>query len=364
MTVTHQRYTLAPGHTGADIMNAWQQAFKDAGVLPSTGWYDSWTATNNHLERVVERVYDANKRYGTSYFRFSWIWDSFIGYDRYNGVTWNTSSHSPVAKTGETIITDYNWWTSGKDRYSNNSVTYNTYFRGFTVNSDSLSTTWDKALEVNIDRFTSGVNPDVTFFRVTGANVSEMCFMFMPKNANIISSIADLNEYSVPELWHVYLNKQYNANVFSLYTRDIAKTDKRGSGARLWTSYYRHSNDQHCLCSYNVDDDSNSGGVGQNQVQSPYFQSVQLPVKMKSHWTDEPSNITPIFTEFPMCYFTSDLMPSDFGIATWTDNLSANRDDILEVTAGVEEWRIVDVPRSRETTSGSNIELYLVARMV
>lgn len=89
---------------------------------------------------------------------------------------------------------------------------------------------------------------------------------------------------------------------------------------------------------------------------------IVLPIGFNNVNPAYTANYNPVFYSLPYCPYVESSLPADFGISFHYVNNTMNRGDKLIVTAGVEEWEILDRSNSGNINTGAS-SLFL-ARVV
>jgi hypothetical protein len=338
MPVTKQVYTATATWTAAQLADVFRDAFIDAGLM--SAWHDSFLSGSIE-NRVLEVVYDATKTYGTTYYWF--MFGATGGAFVHICTGWNTGSDIPAGPSS--AGTQYLDWVATT---TNNTVNH----KGITP--AGLTTATDAILT----RYTASGQSWFTLHQ--GANYR--CFGIIPP-AHAVRSWVDLDRVvfggylesdtsvsngsgRVQWVESVFLRRSHNGG----YLRgSTATSDYIGTARGASLAYAAMGNV------------SNSAANNSNylRVGSPV---VHLPVYFNNNNPTFTADASPVFHSLPYSGYVTSTLPADFGIAFHYPQNTMSRGDKLIVSAGVEEWEIME--RANNATVGTGASPLFLARVV
>lgn len=324
MTVTKQVYTATATTTAAAIAAQLRLAFIDAGLM--TDWFDSFLsgAVEN---RVMEVTYAAGPTYGRTYY---WFMINSSGVIAYNVCTgWNAGTDVPIG----TAFLDFFATTT-------NAVTNHK-----TLITVSLTT------NVVITRYTSGTDTNVSWFTISQGTLR--CCFGIVKGGATLQPWCNLNRGFISLLYEPTCS--VSANTGSVAFRRFASLRRelgRGTALAGTTTVgdYLGTNTS-------ITQGTEYGYIGLGSISNAWVNnttgftttqrgSIVLPVGFAAINGAYPANSSPVFHSLSYSQWLTGNMSSDFGInMLYTANTVALFDKLI-VTAGVEEWEILDFANS------------------
>lgn len=330
MACTKQTYTAVATWTASDLADLFEDAFIDAGLM--TAWYDSFLdgSTEN---RVLEVVYDAAKTYGKTYY---WFMFSTNGVYLHVATGWDEPNNVPSG-------------TQYLDYFSAATNTTGNHWLMYSANS---------ANSVELVRYTSGVDADQSWF-VLKSGATSRTFTIV-NDAMTMQTWIDLDK-------GFYNGFAYDA-FFVSSTQGFAKWETGPTlrrdilmgcgliGSVAGSDYTLNS--QEPLIGYRtVGHLSNS--VNNYTYNHPY---IFLPVGFSATNPAYASNSNPIFHSLTWNPYITESLPADFGLTFHYATNTFSRGDTFVVTAGTEEWEVLDFTANSSAVTGAS-PLFL-ARMV
>lgn len=314
MAVTKATYTATATWTAVQLADVFKTAFIDAGLM--TDWYDSFLNTVEN--RVLEVVYDGTKTYGTVYY---WFMFTTGGVFIQTALGWNATTHVP---TGSQYL-DYFATTT-------NATTNHRSLIPLTASSTATVTRYTSAVDTDCSWFLIRSGTNSTAFMIPSPGFGPSAFVDQNKVAfNGMLGIADVVSGSsatgiaflqaAPSTRRTYLGASSlrNSTTSSVFT-----------ATPYIYGYVAYSNN------------SNSFSILET---TPY---VRLPNALTTVQSALASNHLPIYTA-PTASPYMPPLPSDFGITAYYASNSMAVQDTLVVSAGVEEWEMVDVSLNSST---------------
>lgn len=332
MPVTKQTYTASPAWTASQAADLLQGAFVGAGLM--TAWYDSF-ASGSVENRILEIVYQGSKTFGKCYYWFM-VTTTELRIAVASG--WNNVTKLPTG----TQYVDYFATTTNTN--ANHAVV-----------ADSLAT----GTQLDIVRYTSNVNGSYSWF-VLRNGATPVPFFIAPAESTVVNWL-DLDKF----LFHHFVKPNYTFNA----------TSGNAMAAIRFSDFYR------------VRRSYRDAGWMQGQTSSGYFTSTQYPLHgyravsstfngTSAQVTDANiavpygfsgvnpaflTNYTPVISGYSYSPYVQQSMPVDFGLQLSFVSTAFSFGDRVVVTAGVEEWEVIDFRNNNTTTSGSPL---LLAKVV
>jgi hypothetical protein len=344
MAVTKQTYTASATWTAANVADAFEDAFIDAGLM--TAWHDSF-ANGAFENRVLEVEYDGTKTYGTCYYWFIFTIDGvFVSI----ASGWNTGTNVPSG----TAFVDYF------------ATTTNTTTNHFTL-IGSLST----ATAVEIVRYTSAVNTDYSWFSVRNGS-TPVPFTIAPASATLATWI-DLDKV----LFHHILwgrtgvtspTNNCGAFVEFLNLFWLRRSFHCGGALRGATAISRFRDVQLSMLTYGMTGNSNNAtanwdGLTRSTISTSLSAGtpVLLPYGFNNTNTAYATDYAPVINGYTYSNYTTNSMPADFGLFFNFGTTAFAFSDRIIVSAGVEEWEVYGFANNTSADSASSL---IVARVV
>ena len=333
MPVTKETYSAAAPWLASAAAQLLEDAFIDAGLMVS--WYDSFLS-GSVQNRILQVVYDGTKTYGTCYYWFV-ISTSTIGVSVATG--WNATTHVPTG----TQYTDF---------YSTATNT--------TANHFSLAGTLSNSTEINVVRYTSTDNPDYSWFVIRNG-ATPYPFMITPDSATLVPWL-DLNQV----FFHHAVNMLMEANATSatsvgrVHFQDIYRLRRsyaQGQGLRSETTATEGYIDSRRLFGYS--------SVGASTSTSPssdtFTNAISVPYRLQRSGLPFASNYTPVLYGCSYSFYVNEPLPDDFAVYFPYTSTSFSFGDSIVVTAGVEEWEVLNFANNSSADAANPLFL---ARLV
>ena len=333
MAVTKEAYSAAAPWLASNAAQLLEDAFIDAGLM--TSWYDSFLSDSVE-NRILQVVYDGTKTYGTCYYWFV-ISTSTIGVSVATG--WNATTHVPTG-------TQYN------DYFSTATNTMANHF--------SLAGTLSNSTEINVVRYTSADNPDYSWFVIRNG-ATPFPFMITPDSAPLVPWL-DLNQVFFHHVVDMLIeaNATSDASVGRVHFRDIYRLRRsyaQSQGLRGVTSFSSYVTRRKLFGYSSVgapsSSSTSSSDTNENVISVPYrLQRTNLPFA---------SNYTPVLFGCSYSFYVNEPLPEDFGVYFPYTNTSFSFGDSIVVTAGVEEWEVLNFANNSSADAANPLFL---ARLV
>jgi hypothetical protein len=316
MACTKQVYNVAATWTASQLADSFRSAFIDAGLM--TDWFDSFLSGTVE-NRVMRVVCDNTKTYGTIYY---WFMFTTGGVFLQTVTGFNTTTHVPSG-------TQYQDWFNA----TTNATTYtNTLFAA--VNTTNFS----------ITRYTSQVNTDASCFYLRNGT-SYLTFFFGKGVYANPNSLIDQNKFyfngHILAVTESQSSVSYSVIGFRHMATQLRRTIYCGVGTFTGTTPYLTTKDEFGYTFTCVDTTSGTGSVGPNSIP----RIINLPRGRTSIHTGLTENYSPLVTNVLMSPFLPAL-PSDFGIASFIDNITMVVGDTFVVSSGSNEWDMLGVAKN------------------
>ena len=329
MTVTKSVTTVTATWTASQFFNGLRQALIDAGWM--TDWHDSYTASG--VEYGIMKVdYDNTKTYGTAYYMFSVSTSSVYVYI-FGG--WNSASNQP----------------SG--------VQYFDYFSLTPSNNAStvarITTSTNQTYSLSAYR--SGVDPNFAILSILPDSSSSVNLLFLVTPGMAKPGWLDLNKTHLNGL--TYFSFSASNFVSRLEIKNFARLRRSalyGQSIFGWTSENDYSRAEITLCNFSTCSAVSGGSVSNYAL----VVGILVPSFDATANSGYASDYQPIMTGFPSFAGTTDVFPSDIGLWAPFATRSYSTGDILQVSAGTNEWEVI---RGINQTGADRTSLFLVGRI-
>jgi hypothetical protein len=341
MAVTRQVYSASPTWTAAQAADLLKDAFVDAGLM--TDWHASFLSGTIE-NRVLEVVYDAGKTYGKAYYWFM-ITTSAVAISVASG--FNNSTNVP---TGTQYLDFYATTT--------NSIANHISFGG------TLST----GTQLEVVRYTSILNPDISWFVIRNSS-TPIPFHIAPAST-VLASWLDLDKV----LFHHFVRPSLG----------VSSTTGAGYGFASFRSDYMLRRSFCCggsllnrtLVSSFADfvplGSYTSPGNVTNNASNYQSAAYLLGSVIRNTTTIAPygftntnpgyaQNYTPVMFGYSLSPYIKTDMPNDMAIHFAYTTTSIAYGDRIVVSAGVEEWEVLDFVNTTISTTAAPL---LLARVV
>lgn len=333
MAVTKETYTATATWTASGLATLFNDAFIDAGLM--TAWYDSFLSGTIE-NRILEITYNGAKTYGKAYYWFMFTTTS-VHFSIATG--WNASTHVP---TGTQYLDYYSTTTNA------------------TTNHINLFSTLSTGTNAVLERYTSAANTAYTWFSFRNG-ADPYGFFIAPASTGIATWI-DLDKVmfhhfvkSVPAVLSP-TSVSYALMEFSSQYRIRRSFWGAGAlrGRTTLSSFATTLSLKNYVGTGNTSNSSgNDGTFGQEVIYAPYGFNNTNP----AYSTD----YKPIINGYSYSSYITSNMPSDFGIFFNYGTTAFSFGDKIIVSAGVEEWEVIDFANNTLTDSPSSL---LVNRVV
>jgi hypothetical protein len=322
MAVDRQIYTAIATWTTSGMVDIFEQAFIDAGIM--TAWHDSFLSGSVE-NRIVEITYNV-QTYGKTYLWFKFT-TTYVAISICSG--WNSGGNVPNG----TILLDYTDATT-------NSIGFH---RTILTLSPTITTT--------LTRYTSSDNPDFSWFLLR--NGSSQVDFHIENNADTASFVDTTKVIATPIIFSEFGTSSSEAVCgFRIPVFAVRRSYFQSNTA------YNYSNATSGIANgfYYI-------FVGRQSV--PVFANhngIVLPVARTEANPEFTVDRIPLFTGLQLSPYTNTSLPADFALMPhWIDNTMQFQDRMI-VTAGVEEWEVID--RINSPNPADIASALLVARVV
>lgn len=328
MTCTKQTYTLSPTWTAAQLADTVKTAFIDAGHM--TDWHDSFLSGTIE-NRVIRIVSDNTKSFGTIYY---WFMFTTSGIFLNTTTTWNSTTHVPTGVQ----LQDYGY-----------SLTNNVSYHKTLLSLNS-------GVQFNIDLFISGLNSDALVFRFRQGTSYFTCAFCKGTYYNPNSFVDQDKFYYNGHIQQIsgYVSNSWNFIGFSTFAPSLKKTYMGAALGDVNTTNYQGwmLNMVVTNCQY-AKPPTNSTWTGNSNTPAV----IPIPCGTTTNNTQLTTNYIPFTTNILMSVLHPAL-PNDYALAIWPSGTTPVAGDKFIVTAGSNEWEILQVAATAGTT------LMFVARVV
>ena len=340
MPVTKQTYTAAATWTPSQLADIFRSAFIDAGLM--TDWHDSFLSGS--IENRVLRVqYNAARTYGTTFY---WFQFSNTGAFLQLATGWNTASDIPSGTQWLDFVTT-----------TTNAANGWQFFSG-----SALST-------AELVRYTSGADTQQSWFVFKNSSNRKVFTIQHPSTA--LQSWLDLDRGIYSGFIHTDCtcanNKRYGVVGFlrgPALRRDLV-VGSALNGSTTPSEYLATSAMISCAgygacgnTSNNFTDNIRAGFAWEDatgaQGSDKFASSAILPCNFSGTNPAFASNSNPVFHSMPTSPYTTSSLPSDFGLTFHYATNTFSPGDTLVVTAGVEEWEIMDFAANNSAVTGAS----------
>jgi hypothetical protein len=334
MPATKETYSAAAPWLASTAAQLLEDAFIDAGLM--TSWYDSFLSGSVE-NRILQVVYDGTKTYGTCYYWFV-ISTSTIGVSVATG--WNATTHVPTG-------------TQYSDYFSTETNT--------TARHSPLAGTLSSSTEINVVRYTSTDNPDYSWFVIRNG-ATPFPFMITPDSAPLVPWL-DLNQvffHHVVNMLMEVTSTTGNTSVGRAHFQDIYRLRRsyaQSQGLRSEISATDGYTDSRRLFGY-----SSVGASTSTSPSSDIFANViSVPYRLQRSGLPFASNYTPVLFGCSYSFYVNEPLPDDFAVYFPYTNTSFSFGDSIVITAGVEEWEVLNFANNSSADAASPLFL---ARLV
>lgn len=335
MPVTKQTYTAAANWTAVGFANIVRDAFIGAGLM--TAWYDSFVSGGVE-NRVLEIQYNSTKSYGKCYY-----WFMFTTSQLYLSIAtqWDTAARVPAG----TQFLDYV------------SLSTNTTNNHWSVLPSSLTT----GTQLDIVRYTSGASASYSWFVIRNGAIPNP-FFIAPASSTVVPWL-DLNKFFfhhfvVPTYAWDASSQNAHASIRFIDTLRLRRSYRDAQGLKFITDqgYYGSYNQRYPLHGYRSTPNWQAGTAPDSN--HPH---IAVPYGFSEVNTAFTANYTPVIFGYSYSPYVQQSMPVDFGLQFSYLPTTFSFGDRVVVTAGAEEWEVLDFRNNNTNTSGSPL---LLARVV
>lgn len=385
MTVTKTTHVLnAPWTETQFLDNLLKPAFIDAGLIASD-WYDSFSSTAgggqaangvtssspgvSYPVRILRLTYDNAKTYGKTHIALSastnpnhsilairltsgdWDLATSTPNGEGNGLDWSGTHKLFPRWYGDTVTGSY------VPFFPPHLYTTSAGVSGYTnVSHGAFAASLTSTGTVVADVYKSSLNSDFSVIRVSGAGFNSgtpMMWTFIAPGMSVPGWI-DLDKVNMNPMFHITESGNgINSNA-TLAMRSVSRlrrsalhsgVDTASNEAALQTNPITEFS--YTACSAGVE------AMGAIPIPSFYSSATVNPAFT--------SNVSPIITGLPLSMLTTDPWPADFGFWAPFGTTTYDNGDTLAITAGSNEWEVID---GVTLAADSSASLLLLARVV
>ena len=343
MAVTKQTYSITPTWTASQLATIFRTAFIDAGLM--TDWFDSFLSGSVE-NRILRIQYDNTKTYGTTFY---WFMFTTTGVFLHVATGWDAATDLP---TGTQYLDYFSTTTNSTGNH------WQLYFAG-TSNT------------VELVLYSSGINSSHRWFVVKSGSTRKS-FGFIDES-QLLQPWINLNSGFFPGFLHVVCSTGTNpltrsGSVTFFRGPSLRRDLTIGSALNGSTSNTSYSTGCASLASLaygtvgNSSNDFTANAVSTFSIESvngppgtgSRIGAIILPVGFTGTNPAFADNSSPVFHSIPTSPYTTTSMPSDFGVTFHYATNSFSQGDTLVVTAGVEEWEIIDFSANSSAITGAS----------
>lgn len=385
MTVTKTTHVLNAPWTETQLLDDLiKPAFITAGLIASD-WYDSFTSTAgggqpangivptspgvSYPVRILRLTYDNAKTYGNTHIALSASTNSNHSNlaIRLTSSDWNLATNTPNG-TGDGL--DWSGTHKLYPRWYGDSLSgsYVPYFPPYSYQTNSGVSGYSPVYHgafvspvtstgtVVADVYKSSLNPNFSVIRVSGAgfnNGTPMMWTFIAPGMSVPGWI-DLDKVNMNPMFHIAESGNGTNSNATLAMRSVSRLRRSALHAGVDTT-----SGENLLQSYPIEEfryTSCSAGVevmGAIPIPSFYASATVNPAFT--------NNVAPIITGLPLSMLTTDPWPADFGFWAPFGTTTYDNGDTLAITAGSNEWEVID---GVALPTDSSASLLLLARVV
>jgi hypothetical protein len=329
MAVTKQTYTATATWTASQLADVFRDAFIDAGLM--SAWHDSFLSGSVE-NRVLEVVYDATKTYGKTYY---WFMFTTSGAFVHVATGWNTGSDIPAGPSG--AGTQYLDWYSTTTNATGN----HRQILPIVSSADALLT-----------RYTSSGQSWFTLHQGAGFN----SFGIVPP-AHTVRSWIDLDKV----MFSGWLEPELEASSAAgkIQWSEVHALRRTHNGAFLRgdtaaANYIGANGYRGGTHTYAAFGNTSNSAVANSVYYRIGTGMIHLPVWFNNTNPAYSADSNPVFHSLPYSAYVEGTLPADFGITFHYPQNTMSRGDKLIVSAGVEEWEIMDRANSATVTTGAS----------
>lgn len=387
MTVTKTTHVLNSTWTETQLLDdLLKPAFIDAGLIASD-WYDSFSSTGgsgvssdggftdpspgfSYPVRILRLTYDNAKTYGNTHIALSastnnnhsnlairltsgdWDLATNTPNGNGNGLDWS-GTHKLVPRWyGDTASGSYVPFFP-----PHNYSAINAGINGYTsISHGAFKASLTSTGTVVADVYRSSLNSDFSVIRVSGAGFNggtPMMWTFIAPGMSVPGWI-DLDKVNMNPMFHITESGDGTSLNATLAMRSVSRLRRSAlhSGADTTSSETVLQSSpitefSYTACSKGVE------AMGAIPIPSFYSSATTNPAFT--------SNVAPIITGLPLSMLTTDPWPADFGFWAPFGTTTYDNGDTLAITAGSNEWEVID---GVTLPTDSSASLLLLARVV
>lgn len=340
MAVTKQTYTAAATWTASQLAGIFRSAFIDAGLM--TDWHDSFLSGSVE-NRILRVVYDGTKTYGTTFY---WFMFTTGGVFLHVATGWNTSTKVP---TGTQYLDFFSTTTNS------------------TANHWQLSGSFSTLNTAELVRYTSNIDTNQSWFVLKSSTLRTL--FTITSNAEILQPWLDLdkgfyngffrclprNDSSYPGAGAVVFFRgpslRRDLIIGSALKGNTTASDYSATCAQTFAFMYGAVGNLSNSVSTNMATFNNGyGGSGDFRHNG----AILLPVNFSDNNPAFSSNSNPVFHSLTFSPYTTNSLPSDFGITFHYATNSFSQGDTFVVNSGTEEWEILNFAANSSAVTGAS----------
>jgi hypothetical protein len=340
MPVTKQVYTAAATWTASGLASIFRSAFIDAGLM--TEWHAAFLSGSVE-NRVLEVVYDATKTYGRTYY-----WFQFTTAGAFIAVCtgWNGTSNIPAGPS-DAGAQYLDWWSTTTNATTNH--------RTMLAMAATTSTT--------LTRYTSGINTAHSWFLLVHAT-TRLAFRIAGP-AEVAPAWIDLDRIVRSDAQAVNVVTTSNLGIvhFTVISGSLRRTLIGSQALRGNTtlSNYRTIARLYSYAACGNVNNANSNTIP--IVETSGFPTTAgmatvLPTAFNNTNPAFTTDKVPVFTGLAVSPYSNTVLPADFGLIPVYNNNTFGNQDLLIVSAGVEEWEAIDFANGASASTGTASMLF------
>ncbi len=332
MACTKETYTAVATWTAAQLAQLFEDAFIDAGLM--TAWFDSFLSGSIE-NRILEVTYDGTKAYGKTYY---WFMFSTSGVFLHVATGWDAATDQP---TGTQYL----------DFFSTTTNATTNHWQMFAAATSNT---------VELVRYTSGVDADQSWFTIKRSGGVDRTFTII-NDALTVQSWLDLDK----GFFNGFLSARPRTSGLMglmgftrgpLLRREIAFGTSL-VGATSLIAYTGNPVDRSLLSYAAMGRSSGNPNSNYTSLDDLIFLPTASAAANPAYATDS----NPVFHSLLFHPYVAESLPPDFGLTFHFASNAFDPGDTLVVTAGTEEWEVLD---SVANTVGIGATPLFLARMV
>lgn len=366
MAVAFESYNTPTLWTPDNARDTFEEAFKDAGILPVGGWYDSFDV-GALRHGVVEIVHDNTKTYGTTYYWF--IFSTNRIHIHFCTVSWNTTTHLP---SGAAECLDHQFWSAPVNTTTDRHHRFMSPANNITLQLVRYTSTVDPTFTVFVVK--NGSTENVLFFHrgapnPTFCDLDKNCYMGIYELFQTHNIGTTVGFHALPVWIRRYFLGGLHAGAVSSSLNTLSNAD--------WLAHLpgETSNQADLVCkdtlaslgyffpafgktfnaSYNEGVPGFTGSTGSVAVRMPIYSRVVNPAHTFA---------SPIFNGIPYSMYSPQLIPADFGWAATYNNNTIQTFDRYIITESSNEWEVLEVRNQNREAEVEEPTTMFLARVV